>query len=190
MQDIKQPLRHLNRLAPCYHSGLGFKKDADQPDQTVCVFGQDSIKNWWLKNGGTDPEDDDEIHIPVTKLIDMSKQEIGQTTVVIKFSTNWDKLPPTQWYNLPPTAYMKMSPEYESQRLPFLNTRSYVTVDDPFMQVTVSAKQKGKKITFDDILFATRALAMDDTRTVDYYKSLAKTKAKWVLEPEMDNFST
>jgi len=62
------------------------------------------------------------------------------------------------------------------------------------MQVTVSAADKGNDLTIDDILFATRALAMDDTRTVTEgyagYTVLEQRGDTLILEPDIDNFST
>ena len=46
-------------------------------------------------------------------------------------------------------------------------------------------------ITIDDILFATRALAWDSSRTIDSgYKILSVDENVLVLEPQMDNWST
>ena len=49
---------------------------------------------------------------------------------------------------------------------------------------------KKDDITFEDILFATRGLCVDETRTIDSYNILKITDDVLTLEPNIDNYST
>ena len=73
---------------------------------------------------------------------------------------------------------------------PDLSSRPYIHVIDPFMKVIIDAKEKGSLLTIDDILFATRALSLDATRSYDRFRILNETLHTLSLEPEMDNWST
>lgn len=62
---------------------------------------------------------------------------------------------------------------------------------DPFNEVHLSAKDKGTFLTIDDILFASRALMADDTRTIDGgYKLLGYENDTLILNTIIDNYSS
>lgn len=90
------------------------------------------------------------------------------------------------------------------------NLKPYMKINDPYMKITISAEEsrrdssenqrfsleKGVFLTIEDILFATRGMALDDTRIVvdiseGGYRRLSKISEKLlVLEPNMNNIST
>lgn len=93
--------------------------------------------------------------------------------VVIKFNdpTYWITTPTDEWYQM----------------------KHYMSVVNKFMEVHVSAEKKGTAITLEDILYATRGLAIDDTRPMNRgtgYKILEEDDDKLVIEPDIDNYST
>ena len=71
-----------------------------------------------------------------------------------------------------------------------MSSRLYIKVKEPFIEVTISEKKKKALITLDDILFATRALMVDSSRTPDKYHIISETSEELVLEPKIDNYST
>lgn len=117
-------------------------------------------------------------------------QELADTTV--PFKTVIVKYRKNEWFGQLTPHWNSVSKWFgpRKTRLPFLSTRPWITVDEPFMQVTLSADKKGSLLTLDDILFATRVLAVDTTRTYDKFKILSENETTLVLEPEMDNWST
>ena len=109
------------------------------------------------------------IYYNLAEMIELAEKEIPFDTVIIKYTDyNWyGRL--TEWYNQPTKWWKdimsgKINPYLKQYALPYLKTRSYIHVDEPFMHVTVSAKDKGIPLSYDDILFATRALCLDDRR--------------------------
>lgn len=93
----------------------------------------------------------------------------------------WNQIPTNEWYNKPPR--LPTGEEYIKYLLPFVNSKSYITVNDPFMQVNLSAEKKGMLLTIDDILFATRTLIEDDKKhaTNKYYSYSILSAEKGVL---------
>lgn len=75
-------------------------------------------------------------------------------TVILKYENSkmWPVKPRVEWYNEQPAAYW-------ARHLPLLNTKPWITIDEPFMQITISAESKGTILVVDDILFAIRGLA-------------------------------
>ena len=83
----------------------------------------------------------------------------------------WHTKPKDIWYKLP----------------------KYITVNDPFMKVTISEELKGSEITLEDILIATNALAVDQYRTMNHgngYRIIGEHDDTLILEPDIDNFSS
>lgn len=117
------------------------------------------------------------------------KRTVDQKKVIVKFTDGNLYEYPEKWYNL-------INPKTRNCtdrkfRLPRLWTRKYITVDKPFTEVSIDANIKGSPITIDDILFATRALMVDHTRTINGgYKVIHETNYQLILEPDIDNFSS
>jgi hypothetical protein len=107
------------------------------------------------------------LRIPYTYAIQVAQHNIPYETVVIMYQEdNWYRKPRV-WYNKPSKWWVGYSHYLQPYVLPYLKTRKYLKVNDPFLKVTLSASKKGASLTIDDVLFATRALMCDDTRTVD-----------------------
>lgn len=85
-------------------------------------------------------------------------------TVIIKYESAdvWAVKPRFEWYNLSQCEDNMNSEAY----LPLLNTRPWIKIDDPFMQVSISAEIKGSPLTIDDILFAARSLSADTSTKI------------------------
>jgi hypothetical protein len=115
--------------------------------------------------------------------------EIEYNSVKIMFEGKtrdyWYNMPSNDWYNK-----NNFNPYNNGQGLPTLDTRPYITVKNRYMEVHISAKEKGSLITLDDILFASRALCADWSRVIDEYKILSDDNSILVLVPTIDNFST
>ena len=130
------------------------------------------------------PNDQIEILYDINKLQRQSQTPISYRNIILKYEDPfyWEKLP-REWYNVPPTFLT-------GPRLPYLNSRPYIKVDNPFMQVIISADIKNNKLTIDDILFATRALVADETRYINDgrgYRIIEDLDGTLVLEPSVDN---
>jgi hypothetical protein len=138
--------------------------------------------------------------ITVYDIAEMADVKVPYQTVVIKYRRDTWQGYPKEWYNKRrlrrytlgeiKKGLNKEKYEDDEDDLPFLNTRKYIKVVYPFMRVEVSAVQKGKALTVDDILFATRALAWDATRSYFRFTILDSDKETLTLEPYMDNWST
>ncbi len=163
-------IKLLTKLGKTYHSYFGFE----------CCDG----KIYKIYNNEESGEYD------YDTIIKESNMCVEYQTVIVKFngetSKFWNHKPERYWYNEPSKLFRKT----KSSRLPFLNTRNYIKVTDPYMSVQISSKDKGSPITIDDILFATRALCCDETRTINKYKLIEKTKDTLVIEPKIDNWSS
>lgn len=162
-----ETVKLLTKLGKTYHSYFGFQS-----------YDGKIYKRYNNEESG---------ELDYNKTIKESQMSVKYKTVIVKFngkeSKFWYSKPKSQWYNEPITYFKKPG-------LPFLNTKNYIEVTDPYMCVTISSKKKGSHITIDDILFATRALASDGTRTVEKYKLINETDDILIIEPIIDNFST
>jgi hypothetical protein len=176
----------LTTLGKMYHTGFGFQWELeiykDEENGELCKF----IKDYAIK-------EEDEMAIFNTDTVKrLAKMIIPFRTVVLKYPKNyWIEKCDTEWYNKESTWWKNC--KVTNKLLPFLNSRSYIIVNDPYMQISISAEKKGSSLTVDDILFATRGLAYDDTRTVaddEGYRVLCITEDTLTLEPVMDNYST
>lgn len=197
----------LNLLGPMYHTGIGFHEIVVEDfyiswsdDDLVYLFAL-KMKNEDQKirirglryNDEDDSEDAEEfkIHGLGSYVEDFSKTVVEFDRVVIMYQKDEWSGYPKKWYN-ENNNYGPITNRSFST-LPPLKTRKHIKVVKSFMNVVVSS-QKGVKITVDDILFATRALALDSNRSIDGYDFLKmeiiKGKTTLFIEPIIDNFST
>lgn len=170
-------LNILTSLTFSYTSGLPpnianeMKQDTD-----------DTYKKFYNYLTTLDPNDIDSIvyiyNLNPEILQKLAAEPIPYYNVTIKYTEdNWYGKP-KQWYNS--TKYI----------LPQLSSKTYIKVKEPFMEVTISENKKKAPITLDDILFATRALMVDSTRTADKYYIISEISEELILEPKIDNYST
>jgi len=89
------------------------------------------------------------------------------------------------WYNKPSKFFKRR----KQNILPFLSSRPYIEVEQLFMKVNIY-RSEDDFLTYDDILFATRALAADETRTYDRFIVLSEDNNVLTLTVEMDNYSS
>lgn len=159
----------LNTLGPVYHTYYGLKQ-----------HNKNNIKYKIYNDEESEPLTQEELeHI---------NDPIPYNCVTILYEDEgeiWYRKPSGEWYNSPSTWFSD-----SDNALPYLNSKNYITVTDPYMSVTVKASEKGSSITIDDILFATRALASDDTRTYDEFKVIRTLNDHLILTVVMDNYST
>lgn len=180
-------LEKLSKLGPLYHSYFGFNNHC----QIYVDTEEEAI--WYQDNLEADYQQQSEEYMvfwPDSKsLILEANNSLFQESlkrVIIKYQKNtWYQKPKENWFNHQSRWF-----DLSLNRLPYLKSRSYIKVIDPYMKVKVSAKKKGSPLTIEDILFATRALMSDETRTIDSYKVLKQDDTILVLEPQIDNFST
>lgn len=198
-------LKLLNRICPFYHTGFGFRTYISTvPIQLPRDF------YWYIRHNASIydeneqplrkyPPDGEFVNfraiMPACVCRNLSKHTFKHDKIVIMYRNEaWDFGLPTLWYNSPPPERFKKSKQW----LDNLSSRPYITVDKHAVRVTISANKKGSPITIEDVLFATRALALDGFRSYDYFEKIKShfvcTSSKKIrtlyLEPHMDNFST
>lgn len=125
------------------------------------------------------------------EIIKESETILPYKKIIIKFTDKnyWIKKP-NEWYN-EPSKWWKNCTKFKKYALPYLCSRNYINVKIPFMKVEVSSEEKGCSLTINDILFATRGLMCDDTRTIDEgYVILKESEDILKLEPKIDNWSS
>lgn len=188
----------LNLLGPMYDTGIGLHEVVVDDSYTAWEY-DDLALLFALKMKKEDPNiiidsynvEQFEIHGLGPHVENFAKTEVEFDQVVIMYQKDGWRGYPRKWYN----NEKKNEPitNRSFSKLPPLKTRKNIKVVKPFMKVVVSS-QKGTKITVDDILFATRALALDGTRIIDGYDFLKMEiingKLTLFIEPNIDNFST
>jgi hypothetical protein len=164
-QYVNSNLVTLNEIGPNYHGWFGYRDWCDEDETGEVIMNVDELK-------------------------DEAQTEIPFQTVVIKYTSDYWLYEYTElykWYNQTSSCFYK---ENKDTHLPPLNTRPYIEINVPFMEIHISRQKKGQLITLDDILFATRGLMVDDTRIVDDgYKLLSYEPNVLILEPLIDNLS-
>lgn len=190
----------LNKLAQGYHSGLGF----DRPEIRGNINDNDFVnlleEDYEYQGLDADEiyeeffEDEETFTFDSCLLKDKAKLKLLYKTIILKYPVDyWYKRKTDEWYNQPST-WWKPYDKFKDRLLPYLNSRTYIKIDNPYMKVTISADDKGYELTIDDILFATRGLASDDTRCIcehdTQYTILYDDDNTLILRPNMDNFST
>jgi len=188
----------LNTLAQGYHSGLGFddfeiKGDLNDED-FINLIREDFEYRGLNVDEVLEYIEDDMFIFDSCLLKDKAKYKILYKTVILQYPSDyWRRKRTDEWYNNPST-WWKPYDKFKHKLLPYLNTRSYIKVNDSYMKITISAEDKGSELTIDDILFATRGLASDDTRCIcesdTKYTILYDDNETLILQPNMDNFST
>lgn len=180
----------LTTIGKMYHTGFGLNDkqfyleiSKDKYNNELCEFVEDY---------GVD-EDDNTAYFHDYMIKPLTNMIIPFYIIIIKHKENyWRVKNEREWYNTKSTWWHE--DKFKDRLLPFLNTRPYIIVDDPYQQITISAEKKGRQLTIDDVLFATRALACDDTRRVvgdrGGYKIISVTNNILILEPCMDNYSS
>jgi len=203
-------LQILNRLGPLYNGYSGIYPDQNGECEAIySIDSEELIKDAFDNNYKVVREDDNtplnnfqeymddeeceyaKILYDYKKLKKDLEETVNQKTVVIKFISGSWYYYPKKWYNMVnPHTRNRTDRKY---RLKQLWTRKYITVDNdnPFWEVSIDANKKGSPITIDDVLFATRALMVDHTRTINGgYKVVQETNDTLILEPDIDNFSS
>jgi hypothetical protein len=172
-----------------YHTKLGFYialniyKDEDNDSGELCEFIEEYATY----------ENDHVAIFDFNNIKHLTNMIIPFQTIVLKGSIEFwmnNSIPETEWYNEEPSSWTE---DEKNRLLPFLNSRPYITVDNPYLEVTISAEKKGASLTLDDVLFATRALALEDTRYVANNKGyilISGLNNVLILQPTMDNYST
>ena len=204
----------LNRLAPFYHTGFGFQANGEKSTETQEMFvtfkNQEEI-DWFeeyeadlygfenykqVKFSDAVIEKEYLVYFELDMIHRLIQSPIPSKQVTLKYSRNrwgvqYEKLKANEWYNHPSTWWNNGKPDgsanyFMSELLPFLKSRSYIDVVEPFMEITLSTEQKGGFLTIEDILFATRGLAFNDQCCIDEgYKILDKsTKEHLMIEPQ------
>ena len=168
----------LNLLGNLYNSGRGFVPKPDN-NKIICSL-----------------EDDE---YDYDECIEKSKKTVNFSEIIIKFSKdNWYNKP-IKWYD--DDDYIKKVESYNYCKkyihlykkykvLDKINSKNYIKVVEPFMEIHLDKNLKQQDLTLEDILFATRSLCVDNTRRIDQYKILKQTDDMLILEPDIDNYST
>ena len=195
--SLEQVIDTLNAIGPVYHSGLGIHPTNTNNGTCELVTTDDHIADWYQMYCDSTEDFDEEafpcaeftLDIDIEALNNHLRHVVPYKSIIIKYqSKQWEKLPDF-WYNRKSTWWARASPEIRKYTLPFLNSRSYITVFQSFMEVHLSAEQKGSMLTIDDILFATRALLIDDCRVIDGGYKLISVSGNdtLIIEPISDS---
>jgi hypothetical protein len=212
MDNTESTIADLTFLGLMYHTHFGFRNNqSDSPgwtsltvqfnDQNTKLFINAFMRgnNVYTENDTENPIEsfdelvDDEVYVILYDTIYLeqkAKTILPYSKVVIKYEKDTWTEKPDQWYNKKSKFFVhnKRSEWNLQDVLPFLNTRPNITVKNPFMEVEVESN--GFFITYDDILFATRALAADETRTYNGFRALYEDKNILTLTVDMDNYSS
>lgn len=174
----------LTTLGKMYHTGFGFRmEDTD----VVINYGHNNYDS----ENDTEPDDTE---ISLAEILERANKTVTYKKVVLKYTDEdyWYRYPARDWYN-EKSSWWKNA-KFQNRLLPFMSTRNYIKIVEKFMNVEIDSRIKGSPITLEDILFASRGLAMDDTRTVcncdGKYKIISSDNDVLVLEPFIDNFSS
>lgn len=93
------------------------------------------------------------IQFEVSFLTQQLKRQIPFKKVILRQRYEWLHKPTVEWYNIQSELELP-----SGQTLHCLNTYPYMRIDDPFVQISISAEIKRCPITIGDILFAGRCL--------------------------------
>lgn len=188
--DLMFMLDNFGRL---YHTYFGF----DCPPEIYVSNKEQKRQEFWGNFAEEEIEKGDEIcYILCTDVIkDEAQAATPYKEVILTLPTGyWEKkrLPEdgVMWYDK--TSKWWKEVEESKEHLSFLKSRGYIKVVDPLQKVVIESSQKGNTITIEDILFAARALAADDTRKVadGGFKVVSYVDGVLALEPNTDNWST
>jgi hypothetical protein len=127
-------------------------------------------------------------------LLELAQKPLLYDKIVIMYKNDTWYKKPEEWYNKPEGSGWWKYSSYKNTLLPSLKSRQWIVVDDPFVKVTIYANLKKGPIIIDDVLFATKALAKDDTITIDHGYNFIKFAIEdelsiLYIEPVMDNSS-
>lgn len=194
----------LNALCHTYNAGLGYYKDeAILNEPNPLLMWKDKVE--WIMR--IDPDKNCDVvynfNLAIAKNC-AQNAKIPHSEVVIRLCEKgkryWDEKPddvtetcfdadpvqtkPVPWYELP-----ERTTANGSRMLGPLSTRKYINVTDYYEEVVISRKEKGHKITLDDILFASRALCVGPDRSSDKYTIIKDSKGVLTLLARIDNWS-
>lgn len=186
----EKTIKLLNILGQCYIADGQFDEDNEVKqdiDNEVLM----DILNTKYPKGHYDIKSNKCICFKTWFLEEKSKEEIVYDTVMLK-------LPNDYWHNGKPHLLGKNNEVYEwyndcSEEKSNISSRPYITINIAYEKITISSREKGSPITFEDVLFATRGMCLDEFRCVtnmDYggYKLKARMgNSLLVLEPEIEN---
>jgi len=207
----KQTIKLLNKLGPVYHAYYGIypNKNSNKVEYIIKTLDSDTIKiikkaikhNDIVMNTETDEILKDVSHIDIYEdtyeymifydydtLIAESKLYIPYKTVIIR-NEDCQIKDLDHWYNKRSTKLRNVG-YLRPYMLPYLNTMHYLVVNKPFLDIIISSELKKNPLSISDILFATRGLMIDETRTIDQgYKILSEDLDTLIVEPNIDNWS-
>lgn len=190
----------LNTLGQAYNSGSGFDfyydvyylKNNKYFEDFIDFIDEAFAKNYKVMDSEENKYQrkseitSDYIMFDLEFLKKKSQIPVTFKTIILKYDEGY-------WTYGKPHKISKPNRVYEWYKADF-KTRPYIKVNDPFMKITISAQEKGSAITIDDILFATRGMALDNSRiiTVDGGYEIVSSlgTSMIVLRPCMDNMST
>jgi hypothetical protein len=194
--NSKETITTLNALGPLYHSTFGFHpRNKDDTTFEFCTDNHDLIE--WYEDycDSTAIEEDLEskeitIFVNLEQVFSHARNVVPYQNIIIKYQCDQWKNMPDFYYNRRSSWWSQLSPDSHLNNyiLPFLNTCTYITVFQSFMEVHLSRDIKGSRLTINDILFATRALLIDDCRTINYgYTVIQNTPDTLIIEPQVDS---
>jgi len=190
-------LLKLNIIAPTYNSGdgltynsIGFPLCDSLNDNDFFNLMNKLLTKKYIKlkkyktitqknhNKVFDYVEDHEIYYQKQYIDNLAIIKVPFKKVIVKYQEN-------TWYGKLRKWYDK-----DDNKLPKLNTHKYIKIIEEFMCIEINAYKKKSPIIFEDILFATRGLMLDNSRHVNRYTISKQKNNTLILEPDIDNFST
>lgn len=185
----------LNTLGQAYNTSVGFEIEhpikSDINDKNFIKFINDAFNQGYkIKNAQkynyyeiSEIPNYDPLYVDKRYLEKMSKLNINANSVIIQSNFNGKVNKHNEWYN-----------KHQRKSLN-LNNIDYINVEEPYSKIVLSSMKKFDSITIEDILFATRGMAIDGNRTlVDFrynrrnkYSIISSSSDKLVIEPGMYN---
>jgi hypothetical protein len=190
-KKAEETIKLLNLLGQCYNAYDGFSENNEIKEDLDDDFLMDILNTEYSKEH-YDLKPDDYISFKIWFLERESETEIVYDTVILK-------LPNDYWNSGKPhllTSPKKIFEWYNdsSEESNNISSRPYIKINIKYEKITISSKEKGSPINFEDVLFATRGMCLDGDRYVvnmDYggYKLRERMgNSLLVLEPGIENF--
>jgi hypothetical protein len=193
VSSFKQMMVNLTRLGNVYHTGLGIHRQNPYDDDIETCFNSELSKEDQGEIVISKDKDGNEHEIRYENFLEMrelSEEFLPYETIIVKYERedHWYIKPPIEWYLLSEKELCKREGRWLQSCLPPITKRPYIEVVSFHMEVKLSYEKKKELLTYDDVLFASRVLANDGTRSYEKFRCLSSEDTKeLILTVKIDN---
>lgn len=190
------PIRGLNYVAPFYSGFLGIapiseiKLSSERLTELTKIFGKEVEfinKNHSINTVATAITSVTAIFNSNNILDQILNKEFEQNEIFINSTTKWNFIPEHDWYTNYDDIHYYISNQEQRYVLPNLISRKYISIENRYKRIKIDKFQKGRNITVEDILFASRGLFLDGSRNSEKFNVVEKTSNILELELHLDN---